>query len=182
MRKMLLPFLFVSIMLGNPNLCNAHFSAEQYDLAQHQLEEITPKLTGYINTLEYIATDLENLASQIQDESQVCTIWVVLEIVEHQSIRAWYNRLLLQNVSSMREAVNLGQMATILQFSKEPLSNGIHRLNRIYSQTVAHEHLKLYENARETMYSLITVYDQAIAAIRAAISAGNKPPAKMPEQ
>jgi hypothetical protein len=68
-------------------------------------------------------------------------------------------------------------MATILTFSKEPLSNGIHQLHGIHSNTKAKEQLKLYEGARDTMNAMMTVYDQAIATIRTAVSEGKVPPA-----
>jgi hypothetical protein len=174
--KKILSVMLLLVIIGIPGNSDSHLSEKQYSLAEQGLEQIIPKLTGHINTLDYIATDLENLASKMKDEFETCRVWVALEIIGHQSMRAWYNRLLLQNTSSIKDAVNLGQMATILRFSKEPLSNGIHRLNRIYGQTKAKEQLQLYESARYSMYSMITVYDKAIAAIEAAIAEGNRSP------
>ena len=153
-------------------------SPEQYRLAEQGLEKITPKLTGHINTLDYIATDLRALVSKSQDDCRMCKIWVAIEIIEHHSSRAWYNRLLLQNLSSLQDAVNLSQLATILRFSQEPLSDGIHQLQGIYNQTKAKEQLKLCESAKESMNEMMTVYDQAVSAIRTAISEGENPPAK----
>jgi len=171
--------LFVMLLLviiGISGISHSQCSAEQYSLAEKGLEQITPKLTGHINTLDYIATDLRAIASKVEGEFQSCQIGLAVEVIERNSMRAWYDRLLLQNVSSIKDAVNLSQMATILRLSKEPLSDGIHQLHGIHSHTKAKEQLKLYEGARDTMNAMMTVYDQAIATIRAAVSEGKAPP------
>ena len=175
MKKTLFVMLLLVITVS-PGISHSQCTPEQYRLAEKGLEQITPELTGHINTLEYIATDLRALAPKVKGEFQTCQIELAVEIIESNSMRAWYDRLLLQNVPSIKDAVNLSQMATILTFSKEPLSNGIHQLHGIHSRTKAKEQLKLYEGARDTMNAMMTVYDQAIAAIRAAISEGKVPP------
>ncbi|MBW2565747.1 MAG: hypothetical protein JRE24_02455 [Deltaproteobacteria bacterium] len=172
--------LFVMLLLVIISISGISYSQctpEQYSLAEKGLEQITPELTGHINTLEYIATDLRALASKVKGDFQTCQIGLAVEIIESNAMRAWYDRLLLQNISSIKDAVNLSQMATILTFSKDPLSNGIHQLHGIHSRTKAKKQLKLYEGARDTMNAMMTVYDQAIAAIRAAISEGKVPSA-----
>ncbi len=176
MKKTLLVMLLL-VIIGISGISYSQFSAEQYSLAEKGLEEITPELTGHINTLEYIATDLRALAPKAEGEFQTCQIELAVEIIERNSMRAWYDRLLLQNIASIKDAVNLSQMATILTFSKDPLSNGIHQLHGIHSNTKAKEQLKLYEGARDTMNAMMTVYDQAIATIRTAVSEGKVPPA-----
>ena len=176
MKKTLFVMLLL-LIIGIPGISHSQCSAEQYSLAEKGLEEITPELTGHINTLEYIATDLRALAPKAEGEFQTCQIELAVEIIERNSMRAWYDRLLLQNIASIKDAVNLSQMATILTFSKDPLSNGIHQLHGIHSHTKAKKQLKLYEGARDTMNAMMTVYDQAIAAIRAAISEGKVPSA-----
>jgi hypothetical protein len=142
--------MLLLVMVGISGISHSQCSAEQYSLAEKGLEQITPELTGHINTLEYIATDLRALAPKVKGEFQT---------------------------SSIKDAVNLSQMATILKFSKEPLSDGIHQLHGIHSHTKTKERLKLYEGARETMNAMMTVYDHAIAAIRTAISEGKVPSA-----
>jgi hypothetical protein len=174
--KKILLIIFLLTIIGIPTISHSHYSPEQYRLAEDGLEKITPKLTGHINTLDYVATDLRNLASTVSDELQACNSLFALEIIEHHSMRAWYNRLLLQNISSIKDAVNLGQISTILKLSKEPLSNGIHRLNIICGQTKEGKQLRLFENARDAMYAMITVYDEAIAAIKTAMSEGRSSP------
>jgi hypothetical protein len=169
--------MLLLVMVGISGISHSQCSAEQYSLAEKGLEQITPELTGHINTLEYIATDLRALAPKVKGEFQTCQIELAVEIIERNSMRAWYDRLLLQNISSIKDAVNLSQMATILKFSKEPLSDGIHQLHGIHSHTKTKERLKLYEGARETMNAMMTVYDHAIAAIRTAISEGKVPSA-----
>jgi hypothetical protein len=175
-KKTLLVMLLL-VITGISGISHSQCTPEQYRLAEKGLEEITPELTGHINTLEYIATDLRALAPKVKGEFQTCQIGLAVEIIESNAMRAWYDRLLLQNVASIKDAVNLSQMATILRFSKEPLSNGIHQLHGIHSHTKAKEQLKLYEGAKDTMNAMMTVYDQAIAAIRAAISEGKGPSA-----
>ncbi len=176
MKKTLLVMLLL-VMISISGISYSQCSAEQYSLAEKGLEQITPELTGHINTLEYIATDLRALASKVKGEFQTCQIELAVEIIERNSMRAWYDRLLLQNIASIKDAVNLSQMATILTFSKDPLSNGIHQLHGIHSNTKAKKQLKLYEGARDTMNAMMTVYDQAIATIRTAVSEGKVPPA-----
>lgn len=176
MKKTLFVMLLL-VIIGIPGISRSQCTPEQYRLAEKGLEQITPELTGHINTLEYIATDLRALAPKVKGEFQTCQIELAVEIIESNSMRVWYDRLLLQNISSIKDAVNLSQMATILTFSKEPLSNGIHQLHGIHSRTKAKEQLKLYEGARDTMNAMMTVYDQAIATIRTAVSEGKVPPA-----
>ncbi len=176
MKKTLFVMLLL-LIIGLPGISYSQCSAEQYSLAEKGLEQITPDLTIHINTLEYIATDLRAIASKVEGEFQTCQIGLAVEIIERNAMRAWYDRLLLQNVSSIKDAVNLSQMATILTFSKEPLSDGIHQLHGIHSHTKAKEQLKLYEGAKDTMNAMMTVYDQAIATIRTAVSEGKVPPA-----
>jgi hypothetical protein len=158
--------MLLLVMVGISGISHSQCSAEQYSLAEKGLEQITPELTGHINTLEYIATDLRALAPKVKGEFQTCQIELAVEIIERNSMR-----------SSIKDAVNLSQMATILKFSKEPLSDGIHQLHGIHSHTKTKERLKLYEGARETMNAMMTVYDHAIAAIRTAISEGKVPSA-----
>ena len=171
MKKTLVVMLLL-LIIGIPGISHSQCSAEQYSLAEKGLEQITPDLTIHINTLDYIATDLRALATKVKGEFQTCQIGLAVEIIEHHLMRAWYDRLLLQNVSSIKDAIDLPQVATILSFSKEPLSNGVHQLHGIHSQTKVKEQRKLYEGARDSMNSMIAVYDQAIATIRAAISEG----------
>jgi hypothetical protein len=154
----------------------SHYNEKQYSLAEQGLEEITSKLTGHINTLDYITTDLRDLASKMPDGAGACNAWAASEIIEHQSMKAWYNRLLLQNLSAIRDGVNLGQMSTILRLSKEPLSNGIHRLNKIHGQTTAEEQRNLLERARDSLYAVLAAYDEAIAIIKAAMWEGKTAP------
>jgi hypothetical protein len=154
----------------------SHYNEKQYSLAEQGLAGITPKLTAHINTLDYITTDLRDLASKMPDGAEACNAWGASEIIEHQSMKAWYNRLLLQNLSAIKDGVNLGQMSTILRLSKEPLSNGIHRLNKIYGQTTAKEQRKLLERARDSLYAVLSVYDEAIAVIKAAMWEGKTSP------
>jgi len=169
--------MLLLVTLGISGISYSQCTPEQYRLAEKGLEQITPELTGHINTLEYIATDLRALAPKVKGELKTCQIELAVEIIESNSMRAWYDRLLLQNVSSIKDAVNLSQMATILKFSKEPLSDGTHQLHGIHSHTKAKEQLKLYESAKETMNAMMAVYDQAIATINAAISEGKVPSA-----
>jgi hypothetical protein len=169
--------MLLLVIIGISGISHSQCTPAQYRLAEKGLEQITPELTGHINTLEYIATDLRALVSKVEGEFQACQIELAVEIIERNAMRAWYDRLLLQNVSSIKDAVNLSQMATILTFSKEPLSNGIHQLHGIHSNTKAKKQLKLYEGARDTMNAMMTVYDQAIATIRTAVSEGKVPPA-----
>ena len=154
----------------------SHYNEKQYSLAEQGLEEISPKLTGHINTLDYIVADLRDLASKMPSGLELCNTRAASEIIEHQSMKAWYNRLLLQNLSAIKDGVNLGQMSTILRLSKEPLSNGIHRLNRICGQTTAREQRKLLESARDSLYAVLAVYDEAISVIKAAMLEGKTSP------
>jgi hypothetical protein len=175
MKKILFVTTWLAIFFVT-GVSHSHYNEKQYRLAEQGLEDVTPKLTGHINTLDYITTDLRDLASKMPDGQEACNAWGASEIIEHQSMKAWYNRLLLQNLSAIKDGVNLGQMSTILRLSKEPLNNGIHRLNKIHGQTTAKEQRKLLETARDSLYAVLAAYDEAIAVIKAAMMEGKTSP------
>jgi hypothetical protein len=150
----------------------SHYNEKQYSLAEQGLEPITPRLTAHINTLDAIVGELRDLASGMPEGLEACNARAGAEIMEHQAMKAWYNRLLLQNVSAIKDGVNLGQMSTILRLSKEPLSNAIHRLNRISDKTTAKDHRKLFETATDSLYAMLAIYDEAITAIKNAMLGG----------
>jgi hypothetical protein len=168
MKKMIF-MLVLGVMICLPRMSYSHYRPEQYALAQTQLEPLISELSLHIKTLEDITTDWQNTLSTMSNKSDVCGMLATLEVVQHHSMRAWYNRLLLQNLSQIREGVNLDQMSAILRLSIKPLSNGIHQLNTLCTETAEETERPLCDDAKKTMRSILTVYKEAIAILRSAI-------------
>jgi hypothetical protein len=175
MSKTVLITLLTAAILGAAGIAHSHYNDRQYSLAEKGLEQIPEKLTEHINNLDYIVSGLRDLASKTNDELLTSRLWALSETLENQSMRAWYNRLLVQNLLHIKDAVNLGQMTTILRLSKEPLSNAIHRMNRIGRHLTAEEPLKLIKSARASMHALMAAYEEAIEILKAAILEGKDP-------
>jgi hypothetical protein len=145
-------------------LC-AHYRPEQYVEAEKGLSSVVSDLSTHLNTLESIAAQVEG--QTIQDKSIKYRAVSAVEIFRHHAMRAWYNRLLLQNLSD--EAVSLGQMSTIVRMSMKPLSNGIYQISNIAKEEDNEALRQAYNRAMETMRSLLTLYEQALGNLKSVI-------------
>jgi len=134
---------------------------------QQKLEPIVSELTQHIGTLEYLEMDLRSFASNNKKEGQKCQVRVVQEIIQHQLMRLWYNRLLLENIGKIRDALNLNQIATILKLSNEPVGEGIEYMNQVQSRMKPKALQGLCEKARATMEATMIAYDKAAAMLKA---------------
>ena len=85
-------------------------------------------------------------------------------------MRAWYNRLLLQNLSD--EAISLGQMSTVVKLSVKPLSKSIYQLETIRKEENDKETEQIYEEAVRILRTVEMLYDQALDHLKSAIQTG----------
>jgi hypothetical protein len=90
--------------------------------------------------------------------------------MRHQAMRAWYNRLLFQNLSD--EAVSLGQMSTVVNLSIKSLSAGVYKMEKIREEAVFEEQKQQYARAAETMRFMLTLYKEVLQHLKSAIRLG----------
>jgi hypothetical protein len=146
---------------------SAHYRRQQYLLAEEGLGSVLSDLSVHVNTLEKIAAQWQTKASGLGDASAGWAATAAIEIVQHQAMRAWYNRLLLQNLSD--EGVSLGQMATVLKLSIKPLSNGIYQLTKLCGNATIGETLGSCQQAAEALRAVSEVYEKALKTLKTAM-------------
>jgi len=136
-------------------------------LAEERLGSVISDLSVHVNTLEEIAAQWQTKASGLGDVSAGWGVTAAIEIVQHQAMRAWYNRLLLQNLSD--EGVSLGQMATVLRLSLKPLNNGIYQLTKLCGSAAISETLGSCQQAAEALRAVSEVYEKALNTVKTAM-------------
>ena len=160
----------MSILLVAEGSLNAHYRPEQYLEANQGLSSVVSDLSKHLNVLENIANQVEQFSAQRQDPLQKYRASTALEILHHHAMRAWYNRLLLQNLAE--EAISLGQMSTIVRLSIKPMGNGIYQLEKIGREEEAEEPRQVYQKATEALRTILALYEEALQLLRAAIQSG----------
>jgi hypothetical protein len=166
-KRVLLCLAGLSLAMLHAQPLSAHYRRQQYLLAEEGLGSVISDLSVHVNTLEEIAAQWQTKASGLGDPSAGWAVTAAIEIVQHQAMRAWYNRLLLQNLSD--EGVSLGQMATVLRLSLKPLSNGIYQVTKLCSNAAIGGALGSCEQAAESLRALSGVYEKALKTLKTAM-------------
>jgi hypothetical protein len=159
----------IAFFLGAPDL-SAHYRAEQYREIEKRLDEVLVTLSKHLNGLETTAGHLERDLPAIQDPCRKHAALAAVEIMQHQAMRAWYNRLLLQNLSD--EAVSLGQMSTVVNLTIKSLGAGVYKMAKIRDEEHVSEQKRRYAEAAETMGLMVTLYKEVSQQLKSAIRMG----------
>jgi hypothetical protein len=162
----MLTFVWITCL---PQLSYTHYRPEQYHLAETELVPVVEGLTLHIDTMEGCIRELQDMASKISDKTNMCGVIATLEIIRHHTTRAWYNRLLLQKLSEIRDGISLSQISAILRLTRKPLSNAVHQLDRVCQHRPNSAYGALCDKAKKTMRALLMTYDQALGIVKSAM-------------